>query len=82
MEHAKPAPDVYLEAARRLGVPAEKCIVFEDIPVGIQAGKSAGMRTCAIRDDYSQSQDGEKRRLADYYIESYAQALDGSYEKL
>ncbi len=82
VEHAKPAPDVYLEAARRLGVPAEKCIVFEDIPVGIQAGKSAGMRTCAIRDDYSQSQDGQKRQLADYYIESYAQALDGSYEKL
>lgn len=82
VERSKPEPDVYLEAARRLGVPVEKCLVFEDIPVGIQAGKSAGMRTCAIQDDYSQSQDAEKRRLADYYIESYVQALDGSYEKL
>lgn len=82
VERAKPEPDVYLEAARRLGVPAGKCMVFEDIPVGIQAGKSAGMLTCAIQDDYSQSQDEEKRRLADYYIESYIQVLDGSYEKL
>lgn len=82
VERAKPEPDVYLEAARRLGVPAERCLVFEDIPVGIRAGKSAGMRTCAIQDDYSQSQDADKRALADYYIESYTQALDGSYEIL
>ena len=82
VERAKPEPDVYIEAARRLGTAAEHCMVFEDIPVGIRAGKSAGMRTCAVRDDYSQCQDAEKRRLADYYIESYTQVLDGSYEKL
>lgn len=82
VKRAKPEPDVYLEAARRLGVGPSDCMVFEDIPVGIQAGKSAGMRTCAVRDDYSQCQDNEKRRLADYYIESYMQVLDGSYEKL
>ncbi len=82
VEHAKPEPDVYLEAARRLQIPAERCLVFEDIPVGIRAGKSAGMRTCAVRDDYSQEQDGEKRRQADYYIESYAQIADGTYEVL
>lgn len=82
VKRAKPEPDVYLEAARRLGVGPSDCMVFEDIPVGIRAGKSAGMRTCAVRDDYSQCQDDEKRRLADYYIESYMQVLDGSYEKL
>lgn len=78
--HPKPEPDVYLEAARRIRVPAEKCLVFEDIPVGIRAGQSAGMKTCAVRDDYSQEKDGEKRMLADYYIEDYAQILDGTYE--
>lgn len=78
--HPKPEPDVYLEAARRIQVPAEKCLVFEDIPVGIRAGQSAGMKTCAVRDDYSQEKDGEKRMLADYYIEDYAQILDGTYE--
>lgn len=82
VERAKPEPDVYLEAARRLDTAPGDCMVFEDIPVGIRAGKSAGMRTCAIRDDYSRCQDAEKRRLADYYIESYTQVLDGSYEKL
>lgn len=82
VEHAKPAPDVYLEAARQLGITPSECMVFEDIPVGIQAGKGAGMRTCAVRDDYSQCQDKEKRGLADFYIESYTQVLDGSYERL
>lgn len=82
VERPKPEPDVYIEAARRLGTAAEYCMVFEDIPVGIRAGKSAGMRTCAVHDDYSRCQDKEKRRLADYYIESYTQVLDGSYEKL
>lgn len=82
VERAKPEPDVYLEAARRLEIPAERCLVFEDIPVGIRAGKSAGMRTCAVRDDYSQEQDEEKRKTADYYIESYAQIADGTYEVL
>ena len=78
--HPKPEPDVYLEAARRIQVPAEKCLVFEDIPVGIRAGQSAGMKTCAVRDDYSQEKDGEKRMLADYYIDDYAQILAGTYE--
>ena len=82
VKRAKPEPDVYLEAAKRLDTDPGHCMVFEDIPVGIRAGKSAGMRTCAIQDDYSQCQDKEKRRLADYYIESYTQVLDGSYEKL
>ena len=42
--HSKPAPDPFLEAARRLGVPPEKCLVFEDAQIGIQAAKAAGMQ--------------------------------------
>jgi HAD superfamily hydrolase (TIGR01509 family) len=44
----KPAPDVYLEAARRLGVPAERCAAIEDSENGILAAKGAGMRVLAI----------------------------------
>jgi HAD superfamily hydrolase (TIGR01509 family) len=44
----KPAPDVYLEAARRLGVPPEKCAAVEDSENGILAAKAAGMRVLAI----------------------------------
>lgn len=67
----KPAPDIYLAVAARLEVPAEQCLVFEDIIPGIQAGKNAGMTVCAVEDEYSLSSRDEKKRLADYYIEDY-----------
>ncbi len=44
----KPAPDVFIEAARRLGVPAENCLVFEDAPMGIEAAQAAGMKVVAL----------------------------------
>lgn len=46
---AKPAPDLYLLAARTLGVPPAACIALEDSPRGIRAGKAAGMLTIALR---------------------------------
>ncbi len=42
--HGKPAPDLFLHAARTMGVAPERSIVIEDSPVGIEAGKRAGMR--------------------------------------
>lgn len=44
----KPAPDVYLEAARRLGVTAERCAAVEDSQAGIASAKAAGMKVAAI----------------------------------
>ena len=44
----KPAPDVYLEAARRLGVAPEGCAAIEDSHAGIRSAKAAGMRVVAI----------------------------------
>ena len=44
----KPHPDVFLEAARRIGAAPETCIVFEDAPLGIEAARRAGMRAVAI----------------------------------
>jgi HAD superfamily hydrolase (TIGR01509 family) len=44
----KPAPDVYVEAARRLGIPAERCVAVEDSHSGIRSAKAAGMRCVAI----------------------------------
>ena len=44
----KPAPDVYLEAARRLGVPPERCAAIEDSHAGIRSARGAGMRVVAI----------------------------------
>jgi HAD superfamily hydrolase (TIGR01509 family) len=48
VERGKPAPDVYLEAARRLGVAAERCAAVEDSENGIRSAKAAGMRVVAI----------------------------------
>jgi HAD superfamily hydrolase (TIGR01509 family) len=48
VEHGKPAPDVFLEAAGRLGVPPESCAAIEDSGNGIRAAHAAGMRVIAI----------------------------------
>lgn len=71
----KPSPDIYLAAAEQLGIMPERCLVFEDIVPGILAGKNAGMRVCAVEDAYSSAAREEKIRLADYYIEDYADLL-------
>ncbi len=44
----KPAPDVFLEAARRLGVPPQRCAAIEDSGTGLRAAKAAGMRVIAV----------------------------------
>ena len=48
VEHGKPAPDMFLLTAERLGVPPEQCIVIEDSPPGVQAGLAAGMHTIGV----------------------------------
>ena len=48
VEHGKPAPDVYLEAARRLGVDPAACAAVEDSRNGIRSARAAGMRVIAI----------------------------------
>jgi HAD superfamily hydrolase (TIGR01509 family) len=48
VERGKPAPDVYLVAARRLGVAPERCAAVEDSHGGIRSAKAAGMRVLAI----------------------------------
>ncbi|MFO7321573.1 MAG: HAD family phosphatase [Chloroflexota bacterium] len=52
VEHGKPAPDVYLEAARRLSVAPEHCLALEDSPTGARAAVAAGMTTIAIPDPW------------------------------
>ena len=46
--HPKPAPDVYLSAAKSLGISPKDCLVFEDSPSGIKAAKAAGMTCIAV----------------------------------
>jgi HAD superfamily hydrolase (TIGR01509 family) len=68
----KPAPDVYLEAARRLGVPPERCAAVEDSHSGIRSAKAAGMRVVAIPNP-SYPPDEAALAEADLVLESLAE---------
>jgi len=76
----KPAPDVYLEAARRLGVVPERCAAVEDSHAGIRSAHAAGMRVIAIPNP-SYPPDDESLAVADAVVESLdaltASVLDG-----
>jgi HAD superfamily hydrolase (TIGR01509 family) len=69
VERGKPAPDVYLEAARRLGVAPERCTAVEDSHSGIRSAKSAGMRVVAIP-NAAYPPDEETLELADVVVRS------------
>ena len=45
----KPAPDIFLEAARRIGVPPRFCRAYEDTDLGMQAIRAAGMEAVDVR---------------------------------
>ena len=49
VQHGKPAPDIFLEAARRIGVDAQKCVAFEDAELGLQSARAAGMTVIDVR---------------------------------
>jgi beta-phosphoglucomutase family hydrolase len=49
VKNQKPAPDIFLEAARRIGVRAEDCRAYEDTDLGLQAIRSAGMEAVDVR---------------------------------
>ncbi len=78
----KPDPAVYLCVANSLQVAPENCLVFEDVPMGILAGKNAGMKVCAVYDVDSAHQEEKKRALADYYIQDFEDIKNNTYEVL
>ena len=78
----KPNPAVYLCVAKDLGVEPSKCLVFEDGPMGILAGKNAGMTVWAVDEAVSAAQEAKKRELADYYIKDYFDIKNKTYEVL
>ncbi len=67
----KPAPDVYLLAATRLGVAPDRCLVVEDSVNGVRAGKAAGMTVVLVPNESFPPTD-EARALADHIVGSLA----------
>jgi HAD superfamily hydrolase (TIGR01509 family) len=80
VDHKKPAPDIFLTAARKLEIEPEECIVIEDSIAGIEAAKEAGMKGIAILNFFSKREDFPK---ADLVVEGFEdlnpQVLDGLY---
>ena len=50
IQNGKPAPDIFLVAARKLGVAPGECLVFEDAPAGVEAARAAGMSVVVVPD--------------------------------
>jgi HAD superfamily hydrolase (TIGR01509 family) len=55
VENKKPSPDIYLKAARKLGLKPEECLVVEDAVSGIKAARSAGCRCLAVTTSFGKS---------------------------
>lgn len=55
--HCKPAPDIFLLAAKKMGISPSECLVIEDSSAGVRAGKSAGMFTVGYMNPTSPGQD-------------------------
>jgi mannitol-1-/sugar-/sorbitol-6-/2-deoxyglucose-6-phosphatase len=77
---AKPAPDVYLTAARRLGVAPASCLALEDSPPGVAAAKAAGMRCLAVPDPLLAAD--PRYREADLVIGSLTELNDTALRRL
>ncbi len=72
----KPAPDLYLSAAGDLKVSPDSCIVFEDIDLGLMAGRNAGMKTVAVYDNENEAEQERKKALSDLFIYSFQELLE------
>lgn len=75
--HKKPEPDIFLEAARKLGVEPGECVVIEDSEAGVEAAKEAGMIAIAI-----ESLEGRDLSKADLVVSGFEEITPRSIEVL
>jgi beta-phosphoglucomutase len=69
IKHAKPNPEVYLATASKLNLAPNKCLVFEDSILGIQAGQAAGMKVVGITTSFKANQ----IKMANHIISSFSE---------
>jgi len=74
----KPKPDVFLEAARQVGVPPAHCVVVEDAVAGVAAAKAAGMRCLAV----TNTNPAERLAAADLIVNSLADLPADAFERM
>jgi len=82
VSRGKPAPDVFLEVSRRLKVEPSRCVVFEDAPAGVEAGRAAGMKVVGVTTTHPEGHlEGvgrEVTRLDELTVEGIARWVSGS----
>lgn len=75
VEKGKPHPYIYLKVAEDLQVKPQECLVFEDVPNGVRAGKNAGMDVWAVEDRQHDSMREVLREIADHMIADYNEVI-------
>lgn len=68
-KHGKPAPEIYLLTAEKLGIDPTHCLAFEDTPSGVKSAKSAGMVVVGVLTAHTR----EELNEADYFIEDFTE---------
>ena len=77
VERGKPHPDIFLAAARKLGVPPEECLVIEDAPAGVEAAHRARMRAIALLTSHTPEELAAADALArDFRDPAFGEALE------
>lgn len=76
LERGKPDPTCFLIAARRLGLDPARCVVIEDAPAGIVAGRAAGATVIAVRTTHGDDELGEADAIADDIAEVLGAAVE------
>jgi beta-phosphoglucomutase len=77
MPRGKPFPDVFLAAARLLGVPPDTCLAFEDAPAGVLAALAAGMRCVALATSFTPEDFARHGAHPDLVVADFAEFLEG-----
>lgn len=72
----KPFPDIFLKAAKELNLLPRDCLVIEDVLVGVQAAKNAGMDVFAIYDEHAAHETEKIKQNADFCAEDFEQILE------
>ena len=73
VDRGKTFPDVFLLAAKKLGLEPHECVAFEDVPEGVKSAKQAGMTVCGVHDKYSESFRADIEKIADGYLLNFSE---------
>ena len=75
VKRAKGFPDVYWNAAEKIGLSCEDCVVYEDILKGVEGAKMGGFYVVGVEDIHSSYEKEQNRSKADRYIESFEELV-------